>query len=227
VRPSIVLLDAGGTLFTERETRTVTYACVLAAHGVAVEEGRLDRLRHRIHDAMPESVGGRGRYTEPWFREYMRRMLAALDAPLDPEPVRAELAAEFSRPEHFVVYGDVPDALDDLLVRGLRLGVVSNWSDRLPALLDGLSLSRYFETVTVSALVGHDKPGRGIFEHALARLEARPEQTLHVGDHPVNDLAGARAAGLDALLLDRRGDAAPGPDRIRSLEELLPRIEAA
>jgi putative hydrolase of the HAD superfamily len=226
VRPHVVLLDAGGTLFTERETRTATYARVLDAHGVRVDEARLERLRHEVHDSMPVASDGQARYSDRWFREFMGRLLAALDAPLDAETVRVELAEQFSRPDHFLVFADVPDALDDLVVQGVRLGVVSNWSDRLPALLDGLALGRYFESVVVSAVVGHDKPGRGIFEHALAHFGARPEQALHVGDHPVNDLSGARAAGLGALLLDRAGRAGPGPDRIHSLAELPLRVAA-
>jgi putative hydrolase of the HAD superfamily len=227
VKPSIVLLDAGGTLFTEREARAATYARVLAGRGVLVEEAPLDRLREDLHHTMPAVVDGQGRYTEPWFREFVRRMLAALDAPLDAESVRRELAKQFTRPDHFVVYADVPDALEDLVAQGMRLGVVSNWSDRLPDLLDALCLTRYFETVAVSAIVGHDKPDRGIFDHALARLGAGPEQAWHVGDHPVNDLSGARAAGLGALLLDRNAEAQPGPDTIRSLEELPRRLAEA
>jgi putative hydrolase of the HAD superfamily len=224
VTPSVVLFDAGGTLFTERESRPATYAKVLAAHGVPVDEARVGRLLHEVHDAMPGVFAGGPRYTPAWFREFVHRILAALQAHADAEAVRADLAAQFTRPEHFVVFADVPDALDELLVRGARLGIVSNWSDHLPALLQGLSLARYFEDVTVSALVGREKPDRGLFEHALARFDVRPGQVLHVGDHPVNDLSGARRAGLAAVLLDREGTAGPGPDRIRTLAELPGRL---
>jgi len=221
----VVLLDAGGTLFTERDTRDVIYARTLTERGLPVTAERIATLRETLHAAMPSDVEGHVRYTDRWFREFMRRLLAELGSPLDPEELRRDLAAHFSRPESFVLHADTLVALERLLERGLRVGVVSNWSDRLPPLLEGLGLSRYFEVVTVSAIVGHTKPDRRIFEVALAGFGVRPEQALHVGDDPVNDLAGARRAGLGALLVDRAGRY-QGPEIIRSLEEILARLEA-
>jgi putative hydrolase of the HAD superfamily len=221
----VVLLDAGGTLFTERDTRDVIYARTLTERGLPVTAERIATLRETLHAAMPSDVEGHVRYTDRWFREFMRRLLAELGSPLDPEELRRDLAAHFSRPESFVLHADTLVALERLLERGLRVGVVSNWSDRLPPLLEGLGLSRYFEVVTVSAIVGHTKPDRRIFEVALASFGVRPEQALHVGDDPVNDLAGARRAGLGALLVDRAGRF-QGPEIIRSLEEILTRLEA-
>ena len=219
----VLLLDAGGTLFTERETRDAIYTRALAGRGLPVSVEQVGRLRETLHATMPDTVEGHVRYTDRWFREFMRRMLAELGSESDPEALRRELAGHFSLPESFVVHADAPAALDRLAERGVRLGVVSNWSDRLPPLLEGLGLSRYFETIVVSALVGHTKPERGIFETALARFGARPGQALHVGDDPVNDVAGARRAGLSALLIDRAGRH-QGPEVIRSLEELPARL---
>jgi len=219
----VVLLDAGGTLFTERETRDAIYTRALVGRGLSVTLERVAHLRERLHAGMPATVDGQARYTDRWFREFMRRLLAELGAELDPEALRSELAAHFSRPESFVVHADASVALERLLERGVRLGVISNWSDRLPAILDGLGVSPYFETVIVSAVVGHTKPDRGIFDLALARFGVRPGQALHVGDDPRNDLAGARRAGLAALLIDRDGRH-PGPQSIRSLEELPDRL---
>jgi putative hydrolase of the HAD superfamily len=221
---SVVLLDAGGTLFTERETRDAIYAQALAARGIAVSVEHVARLRTRLHTEMPETVEGHVRYTDRWFREFMRRMLAELSAAHDPEALRRELATHFSRPESFVVHADAPAALERLLERGLRLGVVSNWSDRLPAILDGLGLTPWFEIVVVSAVVGHTKPDSEIFKAALRRFDVAPGQALHVGDDALNDLAGARRAGLTALLIDREGRYADSPEVIRSLEDVPGRL---
>jgi len=219
----VVLFDAGGTLFTERETRDEIYARTLGERGVPVTVERMAALRERLHLGMPADVEGHVRYTDRWFREFMRRLLAELDSDLDPESLRQQLAAHFSRAENFVVHADAPAALEALLEHGLRVGVVSNWSERLPPLLEGLGLTRYFEVVTVSAIVGHTKPDRRIFDTALARFGVSAGQALHVGDDPLNDLAGARRAGLGALLLDRAGRR-EGPEVIRTLEELPGRL---
>jgi REG-2-like HAD superfamily hydrolase len=224
VSAQIVLLDAGGTLFTEVESRDAIYARVLAARGISAPPELLGRLRAEVHDAMPESFGAGPRYSDPWFREFVRRLLERLGAPGDPEAIRGELAEHFQRPENFVVYADTLPALEELGARGWRLGVVSNWSDRLPALLDGLCLARHFETVAVSALVGASKPDPALFRHALRQLHATPGQAVHVGDHPLNDQAGARRAGIPSLLLDRERTRASDASVIHSLEELAGRL---
>lgn len=114
--------------------------------------------------------------------------------------------------------------LDALRARGLKLLVVSNWDSKLPALLDRLDLTRHFDAVVVSALVGASKPAREIFETALSVAGVAAHEALHVGDSPSEDYEGARAAGLPALLLDRAGVAGDGFETIRSLQEILPRV---
>jgi putative hydrolase of the HAD superfamily len=101
----------------------------------------------------------------------------------------------------------------------MRLAIVSNWDERLRPLLQQLRLDRYFETIIVSCEVGFAKPSPVIFEHASKKTGVAPGQILHVGDSFNDDVAGARAAGCRALLIDR-ANAAAGADRISSLREL-------
>ena len=61
--------------------------------------------------------------------------------------------------------------LDALAARGLKLGVISNWDERLRPLLRRLKLAGYFETIVVSREVRASKPARAIFQHAVRRLE--------------------------------------------------------
>ena len=93
--------------------------------------------------------------------------------------------------------------------------MVSNWDERLPRLLAALGLAGHFEAVVVSAEVGVEKPHPRIFEAALERLALAADEVVHVGDHAVEDVEGARAVGLRALRLARDG----GGD-LASLEEL-------
>jgi len=124
----------------------------------------------------------------------------------------------FSDPDSWRVADDVRPALETLRRDGVRLAVVSNWDSRLPRLLATLGLDGYFETLGVSALEGCEKPDPALFRAVLRRLGADPAQALHVGDVPELDLAGARAAGVDALLIDREGRA--GTPAIRTLRDL-------
>ena len=141
-----------------------------------------------------------------------------------PEALLDELVTHFRKEESWSLYPEVLEVLSALRARGLKLVVVSNWDSTLPALLDRLDLTRYFDGVVVSALVGSSKPAREIFETALAAVGVEAHEALHVGDSPSEDYEGARNAGLPALLLDRAGVARHGFDSIRSLQEILPRV---
>ena len=72
-----------------------------------------------------------------------------------------------------------------------------------------------------SAVVGHAKPAPAVFEAALEIAGVAPDEALHVGDSLDNDIEGARAAGIRAVLVDRSGGPRPaGVETVRSLEEV-------
>jgi putative hydrolase of the HAD superfamily len=117
-----------------------------------------------------------------------------------------------------------PDAAG-LLVRvreaGGRVVVVSNWDVSLDDVLDRVGLAPLLDGVVTSAAAGARKPDPEIFARALAVAGAGPERCLHVGDSLAEDVVGARAAGIEAVLLDRSGGKAPpGVRVIPSLDAL-------
>jgi putative hydrolase of the HAD superfamily len=98
--------------------------------------------------------------------------------------------------------------------------VASNWDCSLPGALAQAGLLHLVDDVVSSAVVGAAKPDVRLFEAALAAAGCGPGEAIHVGDSLENDVAGATAAGIAALLLVRSGDAPPGVPVIRSLVEL-------
>ena len=124
----------------------------------------------------------------------------------------------------FLAYDDARPALDRLVAAGVRLAVVANWDVSLPDVLARLGLAQPFEVIVTAAAIGAAKPDPRPFQAALERLGSDAARTVHVGDDPVTDIAGARAAGLSAVLLDRSGRA---PGSIASLAELDARLELA
>jgi putative hydrolase of the HAD superfamily len=137
------------------------------------------------------------------------------------ELISNELGVEVSARDlvesiRFGAYPDAEPALRSLRERGMRLLAVSNWDCSLSAVLERCGLGELLDGVVTSAEVGASKPDPAIFRAALERAGSEPDQALHVGDTPEEDLAGARAAGIRALLIDRSGD---GGD-IASLAEI-------
>jgi putative hydrolase of the HAD superfamily len=103
------------------------------------------------------------------------------------------------------VLARVPEALTRLRAAGLRLAVVSNANGTCPTLLAQVGLAPYFDAILDSAIEGVEKPNPEIFRRALARVGAEPGRALHVGDLYHVDVLGARAAGVQAALVDAGG----------------------
>ena len=116
----------------------------------------------------------------------------------------------------FSAYPDAAPALSALRDRGLRLIAVSNWDCALPRVLERCGIERMLDGVVTSAEAGARKPDPAIFIAALELAGCEAGEALHVGDTAEEDVAGARAAGIRPLLIDRDGS---GGD-ISSLREI-------
>jgi putative hydrolase of the HAD superfamily len=116
---------------------------------------------------------------------------------------------------HFGTYPDVLPGLERLRGR-FRLGVVSD--AQVPFVhseIKTAGLGPLLDVVIVSGEHGIQKPDRRLFALALDRLGVGPDEAVYVGDNVERDIQGARAAGISAVLVDRRGrfDAAASPYR--------------
>ena len=220
VRTEAVLLDAYGTL-VHLDDPAGRLGALLAAEGHAHPPERVaaalaaEIVHYRAHHDQ-----GRDPASLAALRLGCAAVLAeGLGGEAPPIERLAEILVAALR---FDLIPDVLPALDALEAAGLRLAVVSNWDCSLAAVLGGLGVADRFAAVSVSALVGAAKPDPAIFRHALRTMGVAPGRALHCGDRPEYDCAGARRAGLRAVLIDRAGRLADGPcPRIAALTELV------
>ena len=99
-------------------------------------------------------------------------------------------------------------ALDDL-----PLGIVTNGAPAMQsAKLEALGLSEAFDVVVHAGYDAPAKPSPAPFETALSALSVRPERAVHVGNSLRSDVAGARAAGVEAVWLAEEADPLTAPD---------------
>ncbi len=113
-------------------------------------------------------------------------------------------------------------ALARLRAAGLRLGIVSNSDGRVDQALSAAGLREYFDVVIDSSVFGTEKPDPAIFRAALHALDVAPEEALYVGDLYDVDVVGARAAGMEAVLLTSSGVGQKPPCRTAaSIDELV------
>jgi putative hydrolase of the HAD superfamily len=214
-----VLLDALGTLVTfadpapalRRELRERAGLEVDAATAKAAVRAEIAFYRANLGQARDAASLARLRAA---CGDVVRRAVGAPEAPL--EPVTEALLAAIA----FVPFPEVPGALAALRARGLALAVVSNWDVSLHEVLERCGLTGFAAVVT-SAEEGTAKPEPDLFLRALDRLGVAPGAALHAGDSVEEDLAGARAAGVRAVLVDRDGTAPAGVPAVPSLRELV------
>ncbi|PYJ02867.1 MAG: HAD family hydrolase [Verrucomicrobia bacterium] len=215
--PSIraVTFDVGGTLIEPWPSVGHVYAEVAARHGLkGLSAAVLNRHFAAAWRALKDF-----NYSRAQWAEVVRQTFRGLtDTPLSGALFEA-IYSRFAQPEAWRVYDDVLPTLEAMAARGLKLGVISNWDERLRPLLRRLKLQQYFEVMVVSCEAGVAKPSPAIFSQAAKKLGVAKEVVLHVGDSPEWDLRGAQAAGLKALLL-RRGANRASAGEIGSLREL-------
>jgi len=134
------------------------------------------------------------------------------------ERIAREIVRRWEHAHHFELYDDVLPALTELRRAGLRLGLVSNTSRDLDAFVRhfGIGVDAWISSGTH----GKVKPSPLIFAAALDLLAVAASEAVMVGDSLQDDIEGARACGLRAILLDRTGEYVRERDRIGSLEEL-------
>jgi putative hydrolase of the HAD superfamily len=111
----------------------------------------------------------------------------------------------FGQPGAVRPYPEVEEVLESLRQQGYRLGIISNWSWNLRERVQQAGLPGYFEIAWASAYAGCNKPHPCIFEQALDHMALPAKRAFYIGDSYRHDVLGARAAGLDAALVDRDG----------------------
>jgi len=102
----------------------------------------------------------------------------------------------------------VHEILGKLKDRSYKLGIVSNFDESLPQILEKFNLINYFDIVIASSLVGVEKPNPKILQIACSSLKVNPRRSLYVGDHPL-DVFCAKKAGMDVAWICEKSDMFP------------------
>lgn len=135
------------------------------------------------------------------------------------------------------LHPDVLSTLTALRQEGFLVGIITN-GHRIPQTckMDHSGLRPYVDLMVLAGEEGVQKPDPAIFKMAAARLGVPPTACLYVGDHPQNDIGGARAASFRAVLKSaRRADDHPIHQMamptdlpiIQNVSDLLPLLDEA
>jgi putative hydrolase of the HAD superfamily len=219
-----IFFDAGGTIVYPDLALTLPGLAERSISPTAEQLHTAEReAKRQLDQARAEHHSVDAQYWDIYYLQLFRELGLADDAKLRAELVKATRTGTNWRQ----VRPGTREALARLQ-RRYRIGLISNSDGSVRRLFEMLGLDGCFDSFTDSRLCGYEKPDARIFEAALASLGARPGESLYVGDIYSIDFLGARAAGMDALLMDAagayRGTSYP---RVESLLELETRLVGA
>jgi putative hydrolase of the HAD superfamily len=210
-----VLFDVDFTLCRPGpELSAESYARVAARHGIELDVWRYE-------DAREQSALNLKRHPEllhddTIWHAFTEEIFIRMGGPRE---IASDCATEIERgwevSENFELFEDALPVLDDLRAHGLKLGLVSNGIRDLNAFVAHHRLD--VDAIVDSRTHGYVKPHPTIFQAALERLGVRADEAAMVGDSLEEDVEGARALGMHAILVDRDDRYPDIADRLSNL----------
>jgi putative hydrolase of the HAD superfamily len=149
---------------------------------------------------------------------FTQRIIEGMGGVGDTYGAAVEMEDAWSHARHFELYDDALPTLDVLREHGLKIGLLSNSARDLDEFVRHHGLA--VDAVLTSRSHGKTKPHETIFRRMLELLEVSAAEAVMVGDTIEDDIEGARAVGMHALLLDREGRYAPDVDALDDLREV-------
>lgn len=208
-----VFFDVGWTLSYPQRSLWDCFAEVIREEGIETSSGEVERTAHsmiagRREQAIIEFLDG-AEYPdsdeafEAIFLAMGHVMFKKVGLEGDRDARTRDVLERFWLLDNWAVYPDVIEAIERLRAREIRIGILSNATSDLVGFLEEIGLLQHFDFTIISAIVGTKKPDRRIFEQALALAGVEPAAAVHVGDMYLEDILGARNAGVRPFLIDR------------------------
>ncbi|KAM6928441.1 haloacid dehalogenase-like hydrolase domain-containing protein 3 [Xenentodon cancila] len=229
-----VLWDVKDTLLKVRASVGEQYCKETEQMGLSLNPAEVDAAFRQVYQyysrKYPNYGIAQGLDGKSWWIGVVRDTLSRcrVQDPALLDTAANNLYHNFSNAENWEVFPDSTKVLESCSSLGLKLGVVSNFDNRLEAVLHSCGLVSHFSFLITSEGAGVAKPSPAIFHEALQKCGTPADSVAHVGDHYVNDYVTSRSVGIHGFLLDRHKKnqaVVPEEHRLVSLEELPSRLQ--
>ncbi|XP_076090742.1 haloacid dehalogenase-like hydrolase domain-containing protein 3 [Mytilus galloprovincialis] len=211
----LLTLDATNTVIRVLGGVGHQYASTASIYGIKADPEKLDvsfRTKWKEHNLKYPNYGvSSGITSHGWWNELVKQTFIS-SGYADTEvlsKVATHLYLHFKTNKGWEVLPNSQNVLQDVKSKGIKLGVISNFDERLETVLSSLGLLHYFDFVLCSRLAGHAKPQPQIYEKALELSGISASDALHVGDHIDNDYMGPRNIGMSSVLLCNNAEKIP------------------
>jgi putative hydrolase of the HAD superfamily len=170
-------------------------------HGLTLDPGRYEEARREAFLTLkrhPELD-----HDEEIWVLFTQRIIEGMGGVGDTYRAAVEMEGAWAHAQHFELFDDALPALDALREHGLKIGLLSNSARDLDEFVTHHGLT--VDAVLTSGAHGKTKPHETIFRRMLELLDVAPEEAVMVGDTVEDDIEGAHAVGMRAVLVDREG----------------------
>ena len=204
----LLTFDITNTIIKVSGTPGYHYSKIAKLHGVNTDHKLVYKSFRRAwtekNEEMPNFGIHNGITAYEWWFDVVKRSFGGAGYEIEPKLLKrifAHLYEHYKEKNTWEVYPRSHQVLSSLKDKGLILGVISNFDERLEGVLSEHDLLKYFEFVVTSIKVGYWKPHPRIFQIALELGKCYPHEGAHVGDNIITDFNGAHNVGMRAFLL--------------------------
>lgn len=220
-----VSFDAGGTLIHLCEPVGTTYSRIAGEFEIQAQPEPLELAFRSVWKATPPPFSGDCEMGEAtWWKMVVKKVFETALGTTEFTSVANfdnffdHLYGHFAEPGAWELDADALAVLDQLKELGIKTGIISNFDDRLLRILSDLKILDFFDPIVISNEIRSSKPAPEIFRFAISEFGLPAESILHIGDDPVCDVEGAKAAGMETHLVGPKGG---------KLIEIIPKLPLA
>ncbi|XP_033122043.1 haloacid dehalogenase-like hydrolase domain-containing protein 3 [Anneissia japonica] len=207
----LLTFDVNNTLIRVQQSVGHQYSKAASTFGIHADPGKVQSAFFKAYAEQKSKQPNYGEKinttTEIWWTEIIKRTFSSLGHSNVTvlEQIGAKLFRDFQEPHYWDVYPEVKNVLTYLNRKGICLGVISNFDERLVPVLKNLDLASHFAFIIQSVFAKCEKPDPKIFQMAMSLMKLDPGECLHIGDSVKNDFYAAQDTGMNACLIDRDG----------------------
>ena len=214
----LVTFDAMSTLFTIKEpagkiylsAARLLYPSLFEEDYLAVYEKNVDHEFKKVYSEHYHKYTKMGQHrttSKQFWHNVIGTILLNSGVCLNQSQMKLvtdTLYEDFGTSKYWILFPETRGVLERLYSNpGVRLGVVSNFDERLESVLKSLEIYDFFDFVLNPAKTGgFGKPGVKLFENALQLSGCEPSETVHIGDDLEMDYFASQKLGITPLLLD-------------------------
>ena len=220
----VIFWDFDGTLVKTNQSFLSSLLKALKEFEVQIPEDHCSSfLKSACSWYFPENTY-ETRTGELWWQDLLEKLEDFLTDCSVPVEKTARICSRFRQyavSYPYEAYEDAQSALQSARSLGFENYILSNNFPELKASVCRCGFSPYVQEVLLSSDLGAEKPNPRIFT-AAGKTAENPAAAIMIGDNPVADIAGAKAAGLITVLVHKEGPY-PEADFISpSLSGILP-----